>query len=77
MKVTCSFNDFKDICKDSIGLKYGGVIIYVNVAGTGVTLASFFNTARLGVTFVLTNTPSQNNFLTDFPDAIKVDNIEA
>ena len=73
MQITCTFNDFKEICKDSSNLKYGGKVVFVVTQGVGVTACSSFNTSRLGVSFVLSNTPSKNSFLAEYPDAIQVD----
>ena len=77
MTVTCTFNDFTNICKDPSNIRFGGVVLYVFLSGTGVTHASFLNTSRLGVVFSLSNTPTKNNFLADHPGAIQVDQIVA
>lgn len=74
MIVTCTFQDFKALHLDASSTKYSGAMMYVKGAG-GVTHASSMNTARLGIVFVLSNTPTQNNFLEEFPDAVKVDSI--
>ena len=75
MVVTCTFNDFKAINIDTSAIKFGGIVVYVKGAGDGITHAALLNTARLNVVFVLSNTPTQNNFLAEFPGAIKVDSI--
>ena len=75
MTITCTFNDFKNVCLDASLVKYGGSVVYVKGVGDGVTHAALLNTARLNVIFALSNTPTQNNFLAEFPDAIKVDSI--
>jgi len=73
MVITCSFNDFKAICLDASSIKFGGTVVYVK--SSGITHAALLNTARLNVVFVLSNTPTEANFLAEFPNAIKVDSL--
>lgn len=73
MNITCTFNDFKSICKDQSLNLMGGKVLYVK--GAGVTYTTLLNSSRLGMVFALSNTPTEANFLVDFPNAIKVDSI--
>lgn len=70
MTVTCTFNDFKTLCGS-----YGGAMMFVKDASNDVTHASLFNTARPGIVFVLSNTPTKANFLAEFPESISVSSI--
>ena len=75
MNITCTFNDLKTICKSASSPNYGGIVLYVKDPGLGVTYVTLLNTARLGIIFILSNTPTEANFLEAFPDAIKIETL--
>lgn len=77
MTVVCTFSEFQNICKDPSNIKFGGIVLFVKDPLDGVTHASILNTSRLGVVFSLSNTPTKNNFLAEYPGAVQVDSITA
>ena len=75
MEVTCSIENFKQICQNSGELPYIGTVIFVLQADL-VTDLSLFNTDRLSIVFTLNPKISKAALLVDFPSALEVRTIK-
>ena len=70
MTITLTWNDFK-----KMNPYQGGQIIYIKAVDDGVTKCTIMCTMRANITYVFTNPPTKNQFLSIYPGAFQVNDI--